>query len=51
VGARMREIMEEEEQLRLEISPIYSEIILKHSSYKNPQQDRQVHDLARQLST
>ena len=40
VGARIREIVEEEKQLRLEISPIYSEIILKHSSYRNPQQDR-----------
>ena len=40
VGTRIREIMEEEAQLRMEISPIYSEIILKHSSYKNPQQDR-----------
>jgi hypothetical protein len=40
VGARIRELAEEQKQLRMEISPIYSEIILKHSSYKNPQQDR-----------
>eukprot|EP00798_Chlamydomonas_sp_ICE-L_P007997 gene7997-1224_t len=38
--ARMRELDEEMKSLKMEISPIYSGLILKFSSYKNPQQDR-----------
>lgn len=32
--------LQEMESQRLELSPIYSEIILKHSTYDKPQQDR-----------
>lgn len=40
VAARIHELEEETKQLRMQVSPIYSEIILKHSSYEKPQQDR-----------
>lgn len=40
VAARLNELDEEIKQLRQQISPVYSEIILKHSSYKQPQQDK-----------
>jgi len=45
VAARIRELEDEMGQLRLEISPIYSEIILKYSTYEKPQQDRMFFEL------
>ena len=39
VAARLRELEEEVKALRLEISPIYSTLILKYSNYTKPQQD------------
>ncbi|GIL44955.1 hypothetical protein Vafri_2395 [Volvox africanus] len=40
VAQRLLELEEEMEQQRLELSPIYSQIILKYSSYDKQQQDR-----------
>jgi len=40
VAQRIRELEEEVEKLRLELSPLYSQLILKYSSYAKPQQDR-----------
>lgn len=40
VAAKLQDLEEEQEQQKVEISPIYSEIILKHSNFQKPQQDR-----------
>lgn len=40
VADRLNELEEDIQSLRLQISPIYSQIILMHSTYEKPQQDR-----------
>ncbi len=40
VAQRIRELSTEVSALRLELSPLYSMIILKFSSYEKPQQDK-----------
>lgn len=40
VVQRIRELEAETAALRMELSPLYSQIILKFSSYEKPQQDR-----------
>lgn len=41
VAAKLNELEEDMARQRVEVSPIYSEIILKHSCYEKPQQDKQ----------
>lgn len=40
VAQRLQELEEEMESQRIDLSPIYSEIILKHSKYDKPQHDK-----------
>ncbi|KAF5843301.1 hypothetical protein DUNSADRAFT_103 [Dunaliella salina] len=41
VAARIRELSDEVAALRMDISPIYAELLLKYASYDKGQQDRQ----------
>uniref|UniRef100_A0A7R9YXI8 Uncharacterized protein n=1 Tax=Chlamydomonas euryale TaxID=1486919 RepID=A0A7R9YXI8_9CHLO len=40
IAQRLKELEEETKDLRMQISPIYTSIIMQYSSYKRPQQDR-----------
>ena len=40
VASRIQELSEEVAALRLDISPMYAELLLKYASYDKGQQDR-----------
>ncbi|MEW5298816.1 MAG: hypothetical protein WDW36_001899 [Sanguina aurantia] len=40
IAARLHDLEQDMEVHRMELSPTYSEIILKHSTYEKPQQDQ-----------
>jgi hypothetical protein len=42
VASRIRELEDEVQALKVELSPLYSQLILSHSTYEKPQQDRWV---------
>lgn len=51
VAAKLADLEDDAAALKLELSPVYSEIILKFSTYQKPQQDRCAQQAGRHMRT